>query len=267
MTWQLHHGAGAPGTIPGQTDGDNYINTDTGGMYQLVGTTWILRAIFPGLYTTPPGDAAKFWRGDASWAVPPGGSGGDVTGPASATDDNFASFNGATGKIIKDSGHKPADFAVSAKGVTNGDSHDHVGGDGAAITEDALSLSDVTTGNVTKDKHGFAPKAPDDTTKYLRGDGTWVVPVTYSADTNGYIKFPGGVTMQWGTGSSTSDTSESFTFPTSFSSACYGVQITRIGAGLSTILAVNSISTSGFTIDRDNSIDGTQRFYWFAIGV
>ena len=141
MTWQLHHGAGAPGTIPGQTDGDNYINTDTGGMYQLVGTTWILRAIFPGLYTTPPGDAAKFWRGDASWAVPPGGSGGDVTGPASATDDNFASFNGATGKIIKDSGHKPADFAVSAKGVTNGDSHDHVGGDGATITSAAISLT------------------------------------------------------------------------------------------------------------------------------
>jgi hypothetical protein len=37
--------------------------------------------------------------------------GGDVTGPASAVGDNFASFNLATGKIIKDSGSKAADFA------------------------------------------------------------------------------------------------------------------------------------------------------------
>ena len=173
MTWQLHSGSGAPGSIPGQTDGDNYINTDTGGVYQLVGTTWILRAVFPGLYTTAPGDPAKFWRGDASWAVPPGGSGGDVSGPSSATGDNFASFDGATGKIIKDSGYKPADFAVAAKGVTNGDSHDHVGGDGAAITESALSLSDVTTGDASTDKHGFESKAPNDLTKLRIGDASW----------------------------------------------------------------------------------------------
>ncbi len=173
MTWQLHTGTGAPGTIAGQSDGDNYIDTDTGDIYQLVGTAWSLCMSFPGLYTTPPGDTTKFWRGDASWAVPPGGSGGDVAGPASATADNLASFDGVTGKIIKDSGSKASDFAVSAKGVTNGDSHDHSGGDGAAIPEAGLSLSDNTTGDVSTAKHGFAPKAPNDTAKYLRGDGTW----------------------------------------------------------------------------------------------
>lgn len=56
--------------------------------------------------------------------------------------------------------------------------HDHVGGDGAAITESALSLSDVTTGDVSITKHGFAPKAPNDTAKFLRGDATWQVPPT-----------------------------------------------------------------------------------------
>ncbi len=57
--------------------------------------------------------------------------------------------------------------------VTNGDSHDHIGGDGAPITEGALSLSDVTTADVSITAHGLAPKAPNDPTQFLSGDGTW----------------------------------------------------------------------------------------------
>jgi len=45
-----------------------------------------------------------------------------------------------------------------------------------AHTEGDLSLSDVTTGDVSTSRHGFCPKAPNDTTKFLRGDGTWAVP-------------------------------------------------------------------------------------------
>lgn len=39
-----------------------------------------------------------------------GGGSGDVTGPASSTNNNIATFNGATGKIIKDSGLSQASF-------------------------------------------------------------------------------------------------------------------------------------------------------------
>lgn len=84
-----------------------------------------------------------------STVVMPVGS-GNVIGPASAVADNFASFNGTTGKIIKDSGYAggsfslvshdhDADYAPIAKGVTNGDSHDHVGGDGATIDHNTTS--------------------------------------------------------------------------------------------------------------------------------
>lgn len=73
-------------------------------------------------------------------------------------------------------GSHAADFAPASKGVTNGDSHDHIGGDGAAIAEGALSLSDVATGDVNTSRHGLCPKAPNDTTKFLRGDGTWQTP-------------------------------------------------------------------------------------------
>lgn len=52
---------------------------------------------------------------------------------------------------------------------------------GGLIPEGALSLSDVATNDVSTSRHGFAPKAPNDTTKFLRGDGTWAVPSASSS--------------------------------------------------------------------------------------
>ncbi len=45
-----------------------------------------------------------------------------------------------------------------------------------AFSESNLSLSDTTTGNLSTSAHGFAPKAPNSTTQFLRGDATWDVP-------------------------------------------------------------------------------------------
>lgn len=42
--------------------------------------------------------------------------------------------------------------------------------------ESNLSLSDVTTNDVSTVKHGFAPKLPNDATKYLDGTGTYSSP-------------------------------------------------------------------------------------------
>ena len=41
------------------------------------------------------------------------------------------------------------------------------------VTDGNLSTSDITTNNVSTSKHGFAPKAPNDSKKYLDGTGTW----------------------------------------------------------------------------------------------
>lgn len=44
-------------------------------------------------------------------------------------------------------------------------------------TSDAnLVTTDVTTNDVSTSKHGFTPKAPNDSTKFLRGDASWAVP-------------------------------------------------------------------------------------------
>jgi hypothetical protein len=73
-----------------------------------------------------------------SWLFLDAGA-GDVTGPASATADNFAAFDGATGKLLKDSGKKASDFADATLGVTNGNAHNHSGGDGAQIDYNNLA--------------------------------------------------------------------------------------------------------------------------------
>jgi hypothetical protein len=56
-----------------------------------------------------------------------------------------------------------------------------VGGTGTVtitntITDATLPTSDITTNNVSTTKHGFAPKLPNDATKYLDGTGAYSVP-------------------------------------------------------------------------------------------
>lgn len=51
----------------------------------------------------------------------------------------------------------------------------HQSGGGDAIKLDDLAAPDDNTDlDVSIAKHGLTPKAPNDTKKYLRGDGTWV---------------------------------------------------------------------------------------------
>lgn len=50
------------------------------------------------------------------------------------------------------------------------------------ITEADLTTSNITTNNVSTSKHGLVPKAPNDTSKFLRGDGSWAVPTILISD-------------------------------------------------------------------------------------
>lgn len=49
-----------------------------------------------------------------------------------------------------------------------------------APSDASLSTSDVTTNDVSTSKHGFAPKAPNNTHQFLRGDGGWASPDTFA---------------------------------------------------------------------------------------
>lgn len=67
-----------------------------------------------------------------------------------------------------------------------------------AVTEVKMTLADNTTNNVSAAKHGFAPKLPNDATKYLDGTGAYTVPagtgVTSVSGTTNRITSTGGNT-------------------------------------------------------------------------
>lgn len=46
----------------------------------------------------------------------------------------------------------------------------------AQVADADLATTDITTNDVSTTKHGFAPKAPNDSTKFLNGVGAWAVP-------------------------------------------------------------------------------------------
>lgn len=57
-----------------------------------------------------------------------------------------------------------------------------------SVHDSDLSLSDILTNNVSITKHGFAPKAPNDATKYLDGTGAWSTPAGGGGGSGAAIK-------------------------------------------------------------------------------
>lgn len=140
--------------------------------------------------------------------VPGGAGGGDVVGPASAISDDIATYNGTTGKIIKDGAAKISDLQLrSEEDASNGyagltllkinfknvantiisfftnvntvartytfPDKDLAQVAGLVdITDAQIASTDITTNNVTSTKHGFAPKSPADATQFLNGAAT-----------------------------------------------------------------------------------------------
>lgn len=83
-----------------------------------------------------------------------------------------------------------------------------------------------------------------------------------SVGTNGWTKLPNGLIIQWG--SFSISTGSTVTFPTPFTTACFGVQLTA-GDGLGTVY---SLTTTTFTWhDAVDTITSAKPTFWFAIGV
>jgi hypothetical protein len=96
-----------------------------------------------------------------------------------------------------------ADFAN--QGTTTTVLHGNAAGNPSfgAVVEADITLADNTTNDVSTTNHGFAPKAPNNTTLFLRGDGTWAgTPATgigYSINVQALTSSPtDGATVYFG---------------------------------------------------------------------
>ena len=91
----------------------------------------------------------------ATWAVVQNNIDGAVVGPSSSTDGHIAIFDGATGKVIEDSG-----FTIATSVPEN-----------AVFTDTTYDVFDTTN-------DGLVPAADGagETDMFLKGDGTWAAP-------------------------------------------------------------------------------------------
>lgn len=116
----------------------------------------------------------------ATWAVIQNNIDGAVVGPSSSTNNQIAVFDGATGKVIKDSGFTIA-TSVPANAV----------------------FTDTTYDVFSTSKDGLVPAADGsgETSKFLKGDGSWDTPAnttyTFANGTTGnFTVTPSGGSAQ-----------------------------------------------------------------------
>lgn len=118
------------------------------------------------------------------------------------------------------------------------------------LPEGGLSTTDITTNNVSTTKHGFAPKLPNDATKYLDGTGAYTVPAGGGGGTNSTILTSCGTgasaTRFFGIGQSSLENATEtsiFTFKMPFAATLknlYATVVTPPGAGKSWTVTVRT---------------------------
>ena len=147
MALHISRGTGAPTNTP-SSYGQHYINTTNGDIYFSNGTASV-----------------------ANWVGPLGNvdiSGKENVGVAASLDaTHLSNFTHA------DIAHTNRTALNAVSGVNTGDQ---------IISDATISTSDITTNNASVTKHGFFPKLPTPTGKYLKDDLTWGTPASGSSN-------------------------------------------------------------------------------------
>ena len=87
-----------------------------------------------------------------------------------------------------------------------------------------------------------------------------------SMSSSGSVSLPSGLVMKFGQATSTADGDQVFSFPSAFDNNCFCVMINRLQTGANLPLVAINKTVNGFTINRNNAIDGSSAFTFLALG-
>lgn len=185
-----------------------------------------------------------------------GGSltGGTHTHSGLVTNGNSHNHDGGDGATIGEGG-----VSFSGKLVTNGDSHNHVGGDGGAIAAGGLANGAVDAtarlANNIVDDTKVGNRVPMFTRRQGGSSTSWTTQGTTSYT-------PTTVKIQGGSRSCAANTDTTITFPQAFA---YAPLVLISFSNRSSWFAVWSISASQFTVNNEFASEAHE-IDWIAIG-
>jgi len=92
---------------------------------------------------------------------------------------------------------------------------------------------------------------------------------SFSASEQGHMTFPSGIKFVWGYFTSTVDGDQTFNFHSAFPNNCWNISLGGLRTGTlscGTFAPDEILSKTQFKANRDDSLNGTYEFYYFAIG-
>jgi hypothetical protein len=165
-----------------EADWLNDVNTIT---YTFTGTGSTVKATSPTLVTPVLGVATATSVNKNVFTTPATSATWTLVDGKTLTCSNTLTFTGTDGSsvafgaggTVTYTANKLSVFAATSSAELAGVISDETGS-GALVfaTDPTFTLTDVTTNNVSATAHGWAPKFPNNTTTFLRGDGTYAVP-------------------------------------------------------------------------------------------
>ena len=165
---------------------------------------------------------------------------------------------------------------IESRTTTNENSINNIDG---RVTTNEVSIDNIDTRVTTAETNKLDTadllteiKAVDGSGSGLDADLVRGLPADFTSSlaANGYQKLPSGLIIQWQTFTSDSDANQDFTFALSFPNKCFKVFITSIdssgAAEIGIAYGIKEMTHTGFTVDRDDNIDGVLDFAVLAIG-